>query len=352
MVVHCHAIDLQMLLTTSFQQHFRYLQNFGAIGVDVFFVISGFIISYISRAEHGVASAKDFMLRRWVRVAPAYYIASIILFILFFLSQHFAFHAPQVIKTFTILPLFDHGPRYWSPVLVIGWTLSFEFLFYILSAILIAFSIARKDAALLLVLTILYLFGVFVPVSNAQFNFVTSPMILEFGFGVIIAMVYKQRRLVPPVISVTLVVTGLAMFARLIWQGYGGVSELFFILESKSVEQRIILWGLPAAALCAGAIWLEKAKPHLIGSNRFLLLLGDASYSIYLAHPLCYAMLGSLVKRVPFLAQLQGDVLILIFMTLATASGILFHFYIEKPLISKLNGMLLHKKVPAQQAAP
>ncbi|RYZ36844.1 MAG: acyltransferase, partial [Sphingobacteriales bacterium] len=71
MVVHCHAIDLQMQLGTSWQQHFRYLQNFGAIGVDIFFVISGFIISYISRAEHGVAAAKDFMLRRWVRVAPA-----------------------------------------------------------------------------------------------------------------------------------------------------------------------------------------------------------------------------------------------------------------------------------------
>ncbi len=344
MVVYCHAIDLQMLFGTSFQQKFLYLENFGAIGVDIFFVISGFIISYISRSENGPAAAKDFMLRRWIRVAPAYYVASAILFCLFAMSSHFEVKAPQIIKTLTILPLFDHGQYFWSPVLVIGWTLSFEFLFYILNAILIAFAAVKRDLYLVLIITVLFLLGLFIQTDNKQWNFITSPMILEFAFGVFIAMIYKSKRYVPVTISLLLILTGVVMFLRLIVFGYGEVSEVLFVLANKSVETRILLWGLPSALLSAGIIWLEKAKPEWIGKNKFLLLLGDASYSIYLAHPLCYAMLGSLLRRAYFLSHLPGDVLILIFVCLATASGILFHLYIEKPLISKLNGLLLKTK--------
>lgn len=344
MVVHCHAIDLQMLFGTSFQQHFRYLQNFGAIGVDIFFVISGFIISYISGRESGPAAAKDFMVRRWIRVVPAYYVASALLFCLFLMSGHFEVKAPQIIKTLTILPIFDHGPYFWSPVLVIGWTLSFEILFYILNALLIGFAVIRKDLYLITIITGLFLLGLLVHTDNKQLTFLTSPMIMEFAFGVVIAMVYKRSVNVPPLLSLIMIFTGMLMFVKLIVFGYGEVSEVLFVLANKSVEQRLILWGIPSVVFCAGLIWLEKAKPERIVKSRFLLLLGDASYSIYLAHPLCYAMLGSILRRVYFLSHLPGDVLILMFVCLATGSGIVFHLYVEKPMISKLNTLLLKSK--------
>jgi peptidoglycan/LPS O-acetylase OafA/YrhL len=347
MVVHCHAVDLQMLFGTSFQQKFFYLENFGAIGVDIFFVISGFIISFISRSENGTTAAKDFMLRRWIRVAPAYYVASAILFCVFLLSAHYQIKAPDIIKTFTILPIFDYGKYFWSPILVIGWTLSFEFLFYILSAILIAFAVRRRDIFLILIITVLFLLGLFIHNDIKQWNFVTSPMVLEFAFGVMIAMVYKSKMHIPAALSLALLFTGIVSFLCLIIFGYGEVSEVLFVWANKGVELRILLWGLPCLALSAGIILLEKNKPEWIGKNKLLLLLGDASYSIYLVHTICYALLGSTYKRVPFLGSLPGDFLILMSACLATGSGVLFHLFVEKPLIKKLNHLLLKTKTSA-----
>lgn len=189
MVVHCHGIALQMKFTTSFQENLFYLQNFGAIGVDIFFVVSGFIISYISRNESGPAAAKDFAKRRWIRIVPAYYLASIIFFCLLTLGNHFKFDIFQVIKTITILPLFDYGPTIWDPVLAIGWTLGFEFLFYILNVLLILPPVIKKDLWLILVIVALILLGIFLPWNNLQWRFVTNPMIAEFAFGVLVAAV-------------------------------------------------------------------------------------------------------------------------------------------------------------------
>jgi exopolysaccharide production protein ExoZ len=66
LVVYCHAIDIQVYFGISRQQNFYYLQNFGAIGVDLFFVISGFIITYVSRnVLADIPSTKIFLQKRF-----------------------------------------------------------------------------------------------------------------------------------------------------------------------------------------------------------------------------------------------------------------------------------------------
>ncbi|MDP4247265.1 MAG: acyltransferase family protein, partial [Bacteroidota bacterium] len=73
-VVYAHSIDLQMKYAISGEQHFFHLQNFGAIGVDIFFILSGFIISYTARSDSGLKAGRRFLLKRFLRINPVYYI--------------------------------------------------------------------------------------------------------------------------------------------------------------------------------------------------------------------------------------------------------------------------------------
>jgi peptidoglycan/LPS O-acetylase OafA/YrhL len=341
LVIHCHAMDLQhMLRLGAVHEHFFYLENFGAIGVDIFFVISGFIISFISRSDTGGAAAKEFIKRRWIRVVPVYYIASSIFFCLMLMAPHILWDKREIIKTITLLPLLDYGASIWTPVITIGWTLGFEFFFYLLYAVLIALSVVKKDLWLVVTVTALFLLGWFFPIKNIQWEFFTSPMILEFAMGVLIAMVYKSQRKIPVALSWLLVAAGIASFVALIIFGYGEVSKAGLILDGFFVEKRILIWGAPSAMLVAGLVWLEKAKPYMVREHKWMLFLGDASYSIYLVHPICYIIVGAIFKRLQQLHIVQGDVFILMCMALSILAASLFHLYIEKPVIRKCNHLL------------
>lgn len=344
LVVYSHAIDLQQMFGSSMQQGFFYLPNIGSIGVDIFFVISGFIIAYISRNEHGIPAAKDFMLRRIIRIVPAYYISSLFRLIILALGAQFIFPLKTVIKTLTIIPLFDYGPNHWPNLLGLGWTLSFEFLFYILYVILIALAVKKKDLCLVLIVVSLFLLGILFPAQQLQWLFVTNPMVLEFAFGVMIAMVYKSSRHIPRLLSGLLIALGMVSIFLLVFYDYGLIWEAAQILAGKLVLQRVVLWGIPSALLVAGSIWMEKTRAVVLPENKLLAFLGDASYSIYLAHPICFALMGAVIKRFPAIMKIPGDILIFIYLLSGIICGVLFHLYIEKKVIKKLNRMLSRTK--------
>jgi exopolysaccharide production protein ExoZ len=130
LVVYCHTIDNQLQLGTSWQQNFRYLQNFGAIGVDVFFVISGFIISYISLEKGtGIKEGLLFLKKRFLRINPSYYIATIIgIYIYKYLGPGVTIPKETLLNSVTIIPLFGKD----LPWLGVAWTLIFEWFFYLI----------------------------------------------------------------------------------------------------------------------------------------------------------------------------------------------------------------------------
>lgn len=334
LVVYCHAIDLQGRFGTSQQEKFRYLENFGAIGVDIFFVISGFIISIISDQKSGRRYASAFFKRRILRVVPVYYVASFIFFCLFLLFFHIT--AAPIVKTLTVLPVFDSGPLFQEPILQIGWTLSFEFLFYILYGLLIFFSVKKKENGLLILVSILFLAGKIINPVTVQWKFLTNPMILEFGMGVMIAKAYKAKKSLPRYIPYSCLLAGLSLYVFLILTGYGNISEAEIMLQYNAVgTARVILWGIPSALLVAGFILKEKeaaqSKPR-----RTLTFLGDASYSIYLAHPICFQALGSVLRRFPVLQKIPGDILVPSFLIVGVLAGVLFYLWAERPLLKRL----------------
>jgi exopolysaccharide production protein ExoZ len=225
----------------------------GAAGVDLFFVISGFIMATVGVGR----SAGEFLRDRAWRIFPLWFVAVIPWLVAFRPT------GPRLWVSLTFWPIYG-GQFYYSP-LTVGWTLSFELLFYLAFALalwsrplvpLTAFALCCVGGAV---------FG------GALLGFLGSPVIFEFLAGVVIAKLPKRPALALPCIlaaAAILAANHLPLYLRAV------------VLTPDLAIWRLLLWGVPGALLVYGALsaepWFVKAGP--------LVLLGDASYSIYLFH--------------------------------------------------------------------
>lgn len=343
LVVYVHAIDLQAMFGTSRQQQFLSLKNFGSVGVDLFFVISGFIISLVSAQYAGPRAGARFMRKRFFRINPAYYIASF-LFLLFLailqpggllglLSpaapawQHF-------LNTLLILPVFPTMGQC-QPTLGIGWTLSFEYLFYLLFLLLIFARIRSKSLSFALLIPLLVLAGFLFRPTDFRLVFLTNPMLLEFLFGVLLHRLYLRHSL-PVQVARCLIGAGLLGYAFSIWHGFGRINDPIVILVPAQGLRRVIAWGIPSAAIVTGCLFLEqKQKRKYIWNIPILQSMGNASYSIYLIHSVVFLLLQAIYTQFGFF--LPADLAIWVQWFLAVAAGFVLYDLVEKPLLMRLN---------------
>jgi exopolysaccharide production protein ExoZ len=230
--------------------------GFGAAGVDLFFVISGFIMANVSQGR----TAGQFLRDRLWRIYPLWWVA--VLPWLLFLPRGPAF----VASSLTLWPIY--GGSYCVPVLMVGWTLSFELLFYGGMTLGLA-----TRSAVPLALYALCLAGA-LTTPSALLHFIGSPMALEFLFGVMVARLPRRAALgllIPigiAILATTAPATGLIAVA----------------LDPPSAVWRGASWGVPAAMILWGALSLEPLFEHRLFD--LPVKIGDASYSIYLFHPL------------------------------------------------------------------
>lgn len=299
----------------------------GHAGVDLFFVISGFIMWSIGRdTRHGPAG---FMLRRAIRVAPPYWIATLT-WVLLAAGAGLSWvdlSAPHVLKSLAFVPHYnpEFPDRIW-PVLVPGWTLSYEMFFYLVFACALALSAVWRLPALVAALLLLTLAGVVLGPERAWLVVYTSPLLLEFLGGCLVAELWRRA---PGGAGRNLLVTGLGVVLLLVL-GPG--------VSSEDLWARTLGFGLPAILLVSGCAGLDRHLRPVALPER----LGDASYAIYLFHIPVLTLVHAFWARLPG-TEGTGAALgfVVLFLVLMSGIGLWLFRYLERPMQRRLNGLLL-----------
>lgn len=312
MVVAVHSIDIAHNHPGSTFRVIASLENFGAAGVDLFFVISGFIIAHTA---FGASRRRpmDFAKSRLWRVVPLYLL----------LSLPYAWSADitfeMVVATLLFWPAAD--PYMLStPLMLIGWTLCFEMLFYAAATVVLL----RPGHRLLIGVLLAYAAcWILAEITNlAAFRFLGNPLILEFLLGVMVARLAPR---LPARLGPLAMLAGIGWFVVMIVLGLEGRG-----FNDPDVWSRVPVWGMPSALIVLGAVLMAPWRsPAIIPP---LLLVGAASYSIYLTHPLALWVLQDALRVLG--QQWHGVFVLVVSLAVSVLAGILVYRCIEQPILA------------------
>jgi len=243
----------------------------GAAGVDLFFVISGFVMVYASEPLFcSSRGAVTFLSHRIIRIVPLYWLATAFYVTVAILIPGLGTAYPMrtiaasLLFIPTLLP--DGGIH---PVVLQGWTLNYEMLFYTIfaGAVLAPRRLAVVLATTTLILAVLI--GRLLAPLPPAISFWTDSIVFEFVFGMIIGLGYRQGAKLNPVFGIALVIIGFAGLA-------------LTDPDSLAVRPRFLAWGAPAALVVAGATFGRFSLRSPAWS--VLAVVGNASYALYLTH--------------------------------------------------------------------
>jgi exopolysaccharide production protein ExoZ len=299
-----------------------WLTRIGESGVDILFVISGFLALYASfRPGNPNPSASSFLIRRVLHIYPFYWacLAGFIAiwFAGFLHSRELT--ASAIAKSLLLIPSGD-------TLIGLSWVLSYQVFFLAVFSATLAFrsrdaSLAIGTGVMLLVLAIGNLF----PEGDLR-DFFAKPVLLEFCFGMLAARVFLARKEQAPISAYW----SLLAFAAL------AVAPSFVPQPDAAGAPglaRLVYWGLPAALL---AITFVSLKPPGALSGRIALLFGNASYAIYLAHFFVMIVYLKLLKDTHFSDRSQTFIIPVI-VVICLVAGLVAHFGIERPLRALLD---------------
>jgi exopolysaccharide production protein ExoZ len=319
MVVWFHGVEQIPGIDAFFPVHI------GNAGVDLFFVISGFIM--VVTTHNATMSPLEFMRRRVIRIVPLYWLLTLVMVAV-------ALCAPSLFKTLLVLPQtlvqsllfiphFSHSfpDRIW-PLLVPGWSLNFEMFFYLLFAASLALPGRYRLGAL--VGTLLVLSGVgmsFGPFASACAQVYTSPLLLLFVSGGLLGRWWLHHRRELPVAAAVLLMIGGAVLMLLPDQPVLG-----------SFSQMI-----GATLTVTGALHARFAA----WKNPVLKALGDSSYSLYLTHIFTLGVLRIVWTYVGPVEQtrVSATCFMLLAMLACGGAGVLAYRWVENPLLRRLSGL-------------
>jgi exopolysaccharide production protein ExoZ len=286
----------------------------GASGVDLFFVISGFIMVYASEPLFGRSGAPArFFIRRLIRILPLYWLAtSAVLLTYLAVAPNLSLHNltwTNVVASYLFVPL-PRPDGTTAPVLGVGWTLNFEMFFYVVFAAAVALPRRAAVAAV----TLFFIVAVNSPVAlPSPFRDWFVSTIYEFAFGMGIALAFREGLRVPAWLSAVLIAVGVGLMIRTDWDGFATIG-------------RVTGWGGGAAMIVAGCA-LADVRPATGRVWLALAFLGDASYALYLLHTF------ALRAVFPILAP-TGRIWLcaLVGMIAAIGSAIAAYLFLEKPI--------------------
>ncbi|RCJ22151.1 hypothetical protein A6S26_22580 [Nostoc sp. ATCC 43529] len=315
--------------------------HFGWIGVDFFFVLSGFIIFYIHQYDLGKPhKLKSFIIKRFIRIYPLYWIvlASKVLASTFanYKDTIYQTSAGEILKAFLLVP--QDSEILNTKFIGVSWTLSYEIFFYCLVAALILFNtkICRAIIVAWMVGVLLNLFNLLPIGNNFPLMFIFDEHNLEFVFGCLAAYTISQSKFK---FKNSLIYASLFLL-------------VLSIINTKYGEYNVsgipslISYGIPFTLLIIGSVYLEMSSN--VNIPLILIYLGDASYSIYLTHGFFLnnvsKILDALFRKSEVLYTVVNfNIIAFLTVVIAVTMGCLIHTYLEKPLIINLRNKVFAK---------
>jgi exopolysaccharide production protein ExoZ len=297
--------------------------EFGTSGVDLFFVISGFIM--VVTTSGGRATPLEFWRRRIVRVVPLYWLLTLLMVAVALVApglfKTLKVQASTLVQSLLFIPHFSQSfPGVVWPLLVPGWTLNFEMFFYLFFGLVLFLPERRRLLPLVAFFVVLTAIGlVFGPFASAAAQTYTHPMLLEFAAGASIGTWWLSGRWRLPESTTWLLIA--AGFVLLVLRDR----------EPLGTSTQIV----GAVLVVVGALDVRFAAWR----NRLLLALGDSSYSLYLTHIFTLGVLRVVWNRLlpapPGLAATLA--FMLISLVVCAAVGWLVYRWVEAPLLARLN---------------
>jgi len=256
-------------------QHINMVNN-GAFGVDLFFLISGFIMMYITEKD-----TKFFLQKRIIRIAPLYWSALLLISMLIMLAPNIfrtlEFRLEYLIKSMLFIPYYFTGPlEEVNSLLPVGWTLIYEMFFYFVFFVSMKISHKYRHLISTIFLSILVVIGFVSHSENVFVRFYCIPLILEFSLGMWIYKFLTHTYMTKIKIADKRFVILLWMFASLIWIGLFAEKYILFL---HGID-RFIRFGIPSFIFFI--IVFKATENNKV--PRFFVVLGGVSYSLYITH--------------------------------------------------------------------
>ena len=298
----------------------------GRFGVEVFFVISGFVI--MLAAGDGRFDLGRFAFRRFFRVAPLYWATTILVAMLALVLPSIfrttVFDAGYFVKSLAFVPATVPGTTDWRPLFKLGWTLNYEMFFYALTALLFWCRTAWLRSTLLLVMmTLLVALSFVIPPRASVLAYYANLNLLPFMAGVVLCELFRRYP------------DGIARLAR--WWPVGlaaAVAGIAWALQYSHIDYRTwqghLAITVAAVAVAVAALSLEAQFSR---HGRFWGWLGDISYSLYLLHMFVVGAGWAVLRRTPLGDSAVGIGLGIAAMIVVTLilSSISFRWF-ERPL--------------------
>ncbi|MEM9573021.1 MAG: acyltransferase [Pseudomonadota bacterium] len=317
--------------------------NNGAHGVDLFFVISGFVIVWVAAdARTGCGPSMRFLYARAARIYPLWWLCAAAMAGAYWALSGMPWDAPRLaqygmsgddhlIRSFLLLPQAHH------PVLGVGWTLVHEIYFYLVFALMILILPASTRLYGLTIWASVILIG---SIAGGAKEFADSliplalhPMTLEFILGAYAAYLIKSG--IQRFARMSLFV-GLLGFAGAFWE----LDQVFlqgvdYVVYDMLAWRRTIVFGIPSVLIVYGLVALERQSRWRGKLLALFEKLGDWSYALYLCHSLVLAFTGRLIYQA---LGAEGPWAIGAYLAIGTATTLsvtaLLHYSVERPSIA------------------
>jgi len=325
-----------LLFRYSFNYEYAYgIFSFGYSGVDIFFVLSGFLMYYLHHNDFGnLTNTKMFIKKRFIRIYPIYWIFLIIILCTYFVQPTLGTESSKVglniLKSFALFPQAQE-----NHLLGVAWTLSYEVFFYLCFGIAIAMNKKITPLLIGIWLTFFLFFSILQP-NSFFIKFLFSPINIEFLLGIFVAFQIVSKKS----INFKLYYFGGALLFSL-----AILNIKFELIEIN----RVIQFGVPASMIIFGTV--SKELYGNFTKNTMLIYLGDASYSIYLTHYLLLSLFSKIFSFLNFFSIIGFPISVTLIIVLTLLVGCLFHEFIEKPALKILSRLLFKNKVSEDKSS-